>query len=586
MKLIFAGISSAYSLNPQKFLYNCTRNAACQKMYFVPLRTIRDLYFYVDFPDKPDFINAVAIDACCYQPLPASPGDFSDDFNEDFDIGDTGGAGTCSHPVVFDKYVVGQKPDNTWYGVFQTSEDFRDFKQFYFRFNFTVNGEDYIYYSEEFELDDCAPLTCLRGCYPNEPVGADAWDCNGIYYGLHSGPEEPLGDPGLRYFHTACVRYGSVIDTTAKLTLSLFNTKRTYKAILQRENTLEFELVPSFYKDVLLGIFTRGTVEINGTNYVLQTEQNWKVLDFNSKLWQLDTLLFTECKNYFGCKPANCELPVLPCINNLSQGTWEVNEDTFTQNFVGTMNSTDAIEWEMLDLNRTVLASGSVEDDSMQFVDTSGLNPNTDCYFLRWRIKCRIGYSDWKENKFGNCEIPATPIEGRFSILSFGGGVSQPAQNCISAGTTKLRFRFDTPLTEALTLEFAGYWHATGGSGVDPSAYISFGGSIIPVTNADKSKFASPNAEAQAPLVVNLPIGTTDFTTDEWKVPLVINPSVFIAFESYPVCNSFWGPISRNKFYFRVTSPLNRLINFEVVYDTPAPNNTLPGGIEGITQLV
>lgn len=307
MKLIFAGISSNFALDYSNFVFNCTRNRNCQRPYYVPIRSLQDLVLYMDLPAKPDMYEATLFDMCNLD-CTTTGGDFSDDFSDDFD---TGGE-VCdfsTSSLVFDKYVVAQTPSNSWYGVFGNPNNLiPNLKTFFIRFVFTIAGQDYVYYSEQFELEECDPLLLLKACYPNETTGADATDCNGLYYGFPVG-NDFLGTKNYRYFHWAYVRNGSVFDYKQKLSLSFFNSKKTYKTVSTKQQLLEFELVPEFYKRVIMGILERGNIRIADFEYRLDEEQNWQVADYDSKLWQLDTVLTDECKLYFGCGASDCLLP-------------------------------------------------------------------------------------------------------------------------------------------------------------------------------------------------------------------------------------------------------------------------------------
>lgn len=307
MKLINAGLGG---LDYNGFLYNCTRNKACQRAFYVPIKQLTDLMFYADLPGKPDElgVSVSAIDACC---LAEAPGEFdSGEFNEDFNIG---GDVPCEYQAVFNNYVIAQKPNGSWYAVFGnptiTLPEGITLKCFFLKFTITVAASEYIYYTEEMCFEECLELTYLQGCYPNVLYG-DAEDCNGVYYGFHQGPDSHLGTLNYRYFHWAYVRHGSVIDSKLSFNFTAFNSKKTYRSEVSKEKTLEFEIVPPFYKDTLVGIFSRGNIRINGVEHRLSDQQDFSVVDFDSKYWQLDVLLAEECKQTFGCGVSDCSLPV------------------------------------------------------------------------------------------------------------------------------------------------------------------------------------------------------------------------------------------------------------------------------------
>lgn len=290
MKLYYGGLVVGEG-NPRidDFQFNCTRNRSCQKAFYVPVNSIGDITFYADLPfGKPDTITINLIDGC---------------------------TGETYTGLVSSKYIVGKKPDLSWYGIFGhfvAPEGFSGSTCFHFELIFTVGEVSYIFFSEQFCQEVCGDLMFLQGCYPNEPLGTDATDCNGIYYGF-AQTDDFLGNYNYRYFHWAYVRLGSIIEQKNKFAFSIFNSKWTYKNDFTREYLLEFEPVPTFYKNVIIGIYNRGNIKVNGTNYLLSAEQELNILDEDSKIWHCDALLTEECLQYFGCGQDDCELPDLCC---------------------------------------------------------------------------------------------------------------------------------------------------------------------------------------------------------------------------------------------------------------------------------
>lgn len=274
--------------NPKRdnFLFNCTRNKACQRSYYVPIGAFDNtLQFYADLPfGFPDAVQISLIDEC---------GEFITE-------------------VLSNKNVTGQKPNGAVYtvlGELTPVDSIAAVKCFYLEFIFSANGNEYIYWSEQMCFEPCDPLTLLKGCYPNENFGADAEDCNGIYYG-YPDPATFIGVGNYRYFHWAWVRMGSVTEQKNKLSFTIFNSRKAYKNIFEREYIFECELVPTFYKNVLIGIFNRGNIRINGSEWRLADSQEISMIDNDSKLWKADILLAEECKQYFGCAEETCDVTV------------------------------------------------------------------------------------------------------------------------------------------------------------------------------------------------------------------------------------------------------------------------------------
>lgn len=289
MKLLPAGFGeSATPYN--ELLFNCTRSQKCQRAFYVPVKLFSDIVLFADLPGEPSLVQIDVLNVC--------------------DIENEGSA-------VASKYVAGTKPDGGWYAVLGslvvTPPIGVVYHKFFFRVTFTVSGVDYIYFSEQYEFPICETLTFIRGCYPNEEVGTDAYDCNGIYYGFPNNEEDFLGDHNYRYVHSAYVRLGSVIEQRNKMTFTAFNNKTTYKSVFNREWLFEQDIVPTFYKDVLIGIYNRGMVQVDGKEWKLADSQDIAMIDTDSKLWRLDIIFDEECKQSYGCKPRDCFLPVDPC---------------------------------------------------------------------------------------------------------------------------------------------------------------------------------------------------------------------------------------------------------------------------------
>lgn len=287
MKLLYAGHGVSVK-SYTELLFNCVRNQKCERLFYVPVNFFSDIVLYADLPGKPTLMQIEVMNVC--------------------DIANVGTA-------VSSKYVIGQTNTDAWYAtigqIVVTPPVGVTYNKFFFKLSFTVSGVVHVYYSQQYEFPYCDDLKFLRGCYPNEEVGTDAYDCNGLYYGFPTN-EDFLGDQYYRYIHTAFLRMSSVIEQRNKFTFTAFNSKKIYKSVFNREWLLEFEIVPTFYKDALIGIFARGQVQYDGTEYILAESQDISIIDVDSKLWKMDMLFASECKNTFGCSPADCILPGPP----------------------------------------------------------------------------------------------------------------------------------------------------------------------------------------------------------------------------------------------------------------------------------
>lgn len=399
MKLLFAGISGQANVDYTNHLFNCVRNPRCQREFFVPIKQWSDLMLYVDLPGKPETVESTAVIADICAPF---GGDFNEDFNEDFDIGE--GATLCN--VVFEKYVIGKKPDGTWYGVFANPvvEGCENTKCFFVKMTFTIANVDYNYLTEQFCFPICNNLTLLKSCYPNETVGANASDPNGIYYGFPTNADF-MGTENFRYFHWAYLRDASVIEQKNKLSFSAFNSKKVYKNGFTREWLLEFELVPNFYKNHILGLAARGHVDFGGTKYKLADEQDVQVIDRDSQLWKVDLLLDENTDQTFGCAEDSCVLPcVLPALSLAFEEVEGIQVGTFTG---GTVTADQPLKWEIRDFDTNALVdSGTISGPPLTFNTVPAFDPATGCYLIQWRLDCGGGaFTNWASMQYGEtCE--------------------------------------------------------------------------------------------------------------------------------------------------------------------------------------
>lgn len=397
MKLLSAGQGvSAKSYTQLQF--NCTRNKQCQRLFYVPVNQFSDIGFFTDLPGKPDTYQIEVYNVC--------------------DIANIGSA-------ISGEYVIGTKPDGTWYGTFGslivTPPMGVIYDKFFFKLSFTIGALTYVYYSEQYEFPWCANLTPLRGCYPNEAIGVDAFDCNGIYYGFPNN-EDFLGSDNYRYIHTAFVRLGSIIEQKNSFNFTAFNSKKVYKSEFIRQWLFESDIVPTFFKDVLIGIYNRGNVQINGAEWKLADQQEVNMIDTDSKLWRLDIMLDSLCKQSYGCSPADCVLPTPGCNGNPTNVTFELVEGQYVFTFTdGTILAGDTIDWEIRNQETDALIdSGSVTTEPLQFaVDETDLSLDDTCYIVRWRKHCLAGtFSDFETQIIGTCEL--TPCEEDGFIINGG----------------------------------------------------------------------------------------------------------------------------------------------------------------------
>jgi hypothetical protein len=283
MKMIATG-TDAPALDYNQYIANCTRNAACEPAFSAPLPGIPYLQLYVDFGQYQPATYEIILQNTCSQWHTAQlfPGN----------------------------YVVGQTPEGNWYGVFK-----------YFKTptappvitNFVVWLSAYLdtpagliertWFSQQIQIDPCARLMKLKACYPEGSTDT-GFDHSGLYYGLPVG-DDYLGMEGIRYYHIAYVRQGKVRDLPPKATFKT-NLVRNFRTTLEETWQLEHELVPKWYKDLLLAIYTRGAVQVDdGTPYLVSdlAFEGIEEKDFRWKAW---AQLKKVTRLYFGCDDSVC----------------------------------------------------------------------------------------------------------------------------------------------------------------------------------------------------------------------------------------------------------------------------------------
>jgi hypothetical protein len=413
MKLINAGLSGANTVYTQH-LFNCTRNPKCERPFYVPISAWSDLMVYVDLPGKPETIEGVAeVLNICEEVL---GGDFNDDFNDDFDIGNS----VSSNTIVFNRYIVGQKPDGSWYGVFGNPmvTGGEGIRCFFLTLRFIIGGLEYTYFSEQICFENsCKELKRLESCYPNEPAGAEAEDPNGIYYGYPNNVDI-LGDETYRYLHWGYVRDASVTEQNNRLNFTAFNSKKTYKGTVDREHLLEFELVPTFYKNHILGIIARGDITIDDTAWRLATDQEIRIIDTDSKLWRMDILLAEQHKQTFGCG-GECTLQGCEVGPTDADYSFDLSEARYRIEFEGaSLSAGQQVEYELRnrETDEVVNAGVITAPDPLEFRSDLGIvDISSTCHILKWRTNCGTeeepDWSTYMTKEIGMCATYPLTVE-------------------------------------------------------------------------------------------------------------------------------------------------------------------------------
>ncbi len=386
MKMIFAGLSSDPNAAPEKILYNCTRNPACQTKFYIPVPDLSKLFLFFDLTivGNPETYEINIINC-----------------NGDITATD------------FCNFVIGQRYDNSWYAIFTGLR--ADIlppgtDNFYFKATFTAGANTYVYYSNEITVTDCVNILEVESCYNDTSAVAIPTDCNGIYYGYHSGDDLPSGNVLLRYFHKVWLRFGEIVETKNKFQFSIFNNQTSYKNYFTRQYTLQCEQLPKFMKDILIGVLNRGTIGILNETYTLTPTQDIAQADENTKLWKILVTMDNLCKQFFSCTPTDCGPVMQACTGNFTDAVITLGDPSGFTLSGGYLSDGDTIVWHLYE-DEIQVDNGATDTDSQDF----SIIPNTaeHCYRLDWKKVCNNGCSSgqtsFNHKTFGLCSECCTP---------------------------------------------------------------------------------------------------------------------------------------------------------------------------------
>lgn len=263
------------------YVHNCLRNAKCEPSWSAPLPAVPYLQLYVDYgTTKPVTIEFQLRDVC---------------------------AGT-DEQIFPSNYIVGQTPEGNWYGVFKYfNTPMVDVTAFVVWHSSLVQvGMTLVektFFSEMLVVEPCLPLTKVKSCHP-EGATDTGFDVNGLYYGLPVNVDY-MGLAGVRYFHIAYVRLGKVRELSNKATFKsslVANFRSTIEKIWQ----LETELVPQWYKDVLLAIYSRGAISVNDGPAKLVSDLAFEPINDDDVTWKPFAQLKETFRLYYGCDDSEC----------------------------------------------------------------------------------------------------------------------------------------------------------------------------------------------------------------------------------------------------------------------------------------
>jgi hypothetical protein len=268
--------------NYGSYISNCTLG---QRPYKIPVLNLQDVQLYINIGGQPDAAQYQLIHTC---------GPYAGNVET----------------LTTSSYVIGQKPNNDWYGVFKNFNNTANpLSCFVIAITLTFGELDVIYFSEEYCIDNsCSNLTLIKGCYGNLN-NKISYGCNGVYFGTHANEDStPMGDPTVVYQHQLYLRD---VEVTLQAIKNTFKQGRTRNFRTEKEKIYQFwaELIPEWYMSEVDAIFYRGEVYVDGVKYLVNDTGYEKVEDCK-KVWKPTATFKDSCYQSFSCEEDPCLPPV------------------------------------------------------------------------------------------------------------------------------------------------------------------------------------------------------------------------------------------------------------------------------------
>lgn len=263
------------------YVYNCLRNAACEPSWAAPLPSVPHLELYVEYGStKPNTVEFWLRDVC----------------------------NDASEQIFPANYVVGKTPEGVWYGVYKYFNTPMDPVTTFVVWHSALvevglGTVEKTYFSQMLIVPPCGPLTKVKSCHP-EGATDTGFDVNGVYYGLPTNVDY-LGLPTIRYFHIAWVRLGKLREMSNK---AVFKSSlvANFRTTIEKLYQFETELVPKWFKDVLLAIYSRGAVSFDNGPAKLVSDLAFEAINDDDLTWKPFAQLKDTFRLYFGCDESVC----------------------------------------------------------------------------------------------------------------------------------------------------------------------------------------------------------------------------------------------------------------------------------------
>jgi hypothetical protein len=284
------------------YISNCTLG---QTPYKIPVTGLADVQEYINIGGQPDAAEYQLIHTC----------------------GPHAGA---VEALTSSSYVIGQKPNDDWYGVFKGfTGNIYPLSCFVVAVTLTFGAQEVIYFSEEYCIDNyCTNLTLLRGCYGNLN-NKISYDCEGVYFGTHATENPPLGDTTVVYQHQLYLRD---VEVTLQSIKNTFKQGRTRNFRTEKERIYQFwgELIPEWYMGKIDAIFYRGEVWVGSTKYLVN-ETGYEKVEDCKKTWKPTATFRDSCLQSFSCEADPCTFnPESACCDPLGVSASVTNDGVDT----------------------------------------------------------------------------------------------------------------------------------------------------------------------------------------------------------------------------------------------------------------
>lgn len=281
MKMISAGTANIHGFAP--YSRNCAAGQ-CVRKYYASVPSVGDIELFINLGTvKPTAIEFQYLNLCNNQTASLTSNCFIIAYNGQY-----------------------------WYAVYKKFYATSIFDSYIIFASVTYeDASERSFFSEQYQnATSCDTLTKLSVCYP---YNFNSEDLNGIYIGQPNLSQPVSGNAALFYHHNYWIKQGEVIETANKITFTS-SMYRNFATTLNKNYELRPELVPGWYKDYLLAIYSRGDILIDGVHGILSGLNFDNVDSTPSGYWKAYAVLTKTVKSAFGCATYQCAEECVPVV--------------------------------------------------------------------------------------------------------------------------------------------------------------------------------------------------------------------------------------------------------------------------------